>query len=179
MEANTTPEQNFTTRAVGIRYGMIFGVISIVYFLIFNFAELDMSAGVGRWGTTFISFVIVFLAHKFYKDNGDGFMTFGEGVGIAFWIGLIASALSSIFMYIYVKFIDDNFITMMREKAISDMQARGQSEEQIETAMKFVNMFTGPEAMLGFGLFFGILTLVIVGLLVAIFTQKARPEQFA
>lgn len=178
MEANE-PVQNFTTRAVGIRYGMIFGVISIVYFLIFNFAELNMTSGIGQWGTTLISLVIVFLAHKFYKENGDGFMTFGQGVGIAFWIGLIASALSSVFTYIYVKFIDQNFIAMIREKAIDDMQAKGQSEEQIEMGMKFVNMFTSPEALLGMGLFMGILTLVVVGLIISIFTQKPRPEQFA
>lgn len=39
MEENTTPAM--TTKTVGIRYGMIYGVISIVYFLIFVLAELD------------------------------------------------------------------------------------------------------------------------------------------
>ncbi|MEO5978530.1 MAG: DUF4199 domain-containing protein [Chryseolinea sp.] len=168
--------QNFTVRAVGIRYGMIYGVIGIVYFLIFTLAELDMQSGIGRWGTSLIALVIVFLAHKFYKDNGDGYMNYGQGIGIGFWMGLVASVLSSVFTYIYVKFIDESFIQAIRDKAIEDMQAKGQSDDQIEMAMKFVNMFTTPEAILGVGLFFGILILVVISLIISIFTQKPRPE---
>lgn len=166
-----------TTRSVGIRYGIIFGFISIVYFLIFVLADLDMSQGIGRWGTTVISVVVIYIAHKFFKDNGDGFMSIGQGVGIGFWIGLTASVISSVFTYVYVKFIDDGFISKIRDKAIEDMQNKGQSEDQIEMAMKFVNMFTKPEVMFLFGLFFGVLILVVVALIVSLFSQKARPEQ--
>lgn len=177
MEENTE-SQLVTTRSVGIRYGLIFGTISILYFLIFVMADLDMTQGFGRWGTTIIAIVVVFLAHKFFKDNGDGFMSYGQGIGIGFWTGLTASVVSSIFTYIYIKFIDDGFISKIREKAIEDMQAQGQSDEQIEMAMKFVEMFTNAEAMLFFGLFIGMLTLVIIALIVTIFTQKPKPEQF-
>jgi len=166
-----------TTRSVGIRYGIIFGFISIVYFLIFVLADLDMSQGIGRWGTTVISVVVIYIAHKFFKDNGDGFMNFGQGVGIGFWIGLTASVISSVFTYVYMKFIDDGFISKIRDKAIEDMQNKGQSDDQIEMAMKFVNMFTNAEAIFFFGLFFGVLTLVVVALIVTLFSQKARPEQ--
>ena len=177
MEENTDA-QPVTARSVGIRYGLIFGIISIFYFLLFAMADLDMSKGFGRWGTTVIALVIVFLAHKFFKESGDGFMSYGQGVGIGFWTGLTSSVVSSIFTYVYVKFIDDVFVAKIREKAIEDMQAQGQSEEQIEMAMKFVEMFTGAEALLFFGLFIGILTLVIVALIITIFTQKPKPEQF-
>lgn len=174
----STESQPVTTRSVGIRYGIIFGTISIFYFLIFVLADLDMSKGFGRWGTTVIALVIVFLAHKFFKESGDGFMSYGQGIGIGFWTGLVASAISSVFTYVYVKFIDDGFVEKIREKAIEDMQAQGQSDEQIEMAMKFVDMFTGAEALLFFGLFVGILTLVVVALIITIFTQKPKPEQF-
>ncbi len=177
MEENTE-SQLVTTRSVGIRYGLIFGVISIFYFVIFAVADLDMSKGVGRWGTTVIAIVVVFLAHKFYKESGDGFMSYGQGIGIGFWTGLITSVVSSIFTYIYIKFIDDGFITKIREKAIEDMEAQGQSEEQINMAMKFVEMFTNAEAMLFFGLFIGVITVVIIALIITIFTQKPKPEQF-
>lgn len=177
MEENTDV-QLVTPRSVGIRYGLIFGIISIFYFLIFVMADLDMSKGFGRWGTTVIALVIVFLAHKFFKESGDGFMSYGQGIGIGFWTGLTSAVVSSVFTYVYVKFIDDGFVGKIREKAIEDMQAQGQSEEQIEMAMKFVEMFTGAEALLFFGLFIGILTLVIVALIITIFTQKPKPEQF-
>ena len=173
-ESKSTPD--LTTRAVGTRYGVIFGAISIVYFLIFTLLEVDMSSGFARWGTTLISIVIIFLAHKYFKDNGDGFMAYGQGLGIAFWIALIASALSSVFTYIYIKFIDTGYIDMIRQKSIEQMEAQGQSEEQIEVAMKFVNMFTSAEALLGIGLIFGVIILMVVSLIITIFTQKPQPE---
>ena len=103
-------------------------------------------------------------------------MSYGQGVGIGFWIGLVSAVIGNVFTYIYVKFIDESFIAKIRENAIRDMEDKGQSDEQIEMAMKFVNMFTGAEAMLLFGLFFGILMLVIIALIVTIFTQKQQPE---
>jgi hypothetical protein len=177
MEPNVTTTPAITTRTVGIRYGIIGGLISIAYFLILTTAGVDMSQGVGRWAGLLITIVIVFLAHKYYKDNGDGFMTFGQGTGIGFWIGLVSAVISSIFTYIYAKFIDPTFITTMREKAIADMEAKGQSQEQIDMAMKFVDMFMSAESIFIMGLIFGVLITVVIALVIAIFTQKPRPEQ--
>jgi len=178
MDANSET-QAITTRSTGIRYGIIMGTISIVYFLIFVIADLDMSKGIGRWGTTLIAIVVIYLAHKYYKDNGDGFMSYGQGVGIGFWVGLVSAVIGNVFTYIYVKFIDEGFIAKIRENALREMEDQGQSDEQIEMAMKFVNMFTGAEALLLFGLFFGILMLVIIALIVSLITQKQQPETFA
>jgi hypothetical protein len=175
MEENATT-LTVTTRSTGIRYGIIAGFVGIAYFLILTTAGVDLSQGFGRWGGLLITIVVVFLAHKYYKENGDGFMTYGQGIGIGFWIGLISAVISSIFNYIYAKFIDPTFVTMMREKAIEDMEAKGQSQEQIDAAMKIVDMFMTPEAMLFFGLFFGILFTIIIALVISIFTQKPRPE---
>ena len=65
-----------------------------------------------------ITIVIIFLAHKYYKDNGDGFMSYGQGIGIGFWIGLVSAVISSIFTYIYAKFIDPSFITTFVKKQL-------------------------------------------------------------
>lgn len=165
-----------TPRSAGIRYGVIYGVISIAYFIILTAADVDMSKGVGRWAGIVIGIIMIFLAQKFYKENGDGFMTYGQGIGIGFWTSLIASLISSIFTYIYAKLIDPSFITTIREKAIEDMEAQGQSQQQIDTAMKFVEMFTSAEALLVMGLIFGTLIGVIIALIISIFTQKPQPE---
>ena len=65
-----------------------------------------------------------------------------------------SAVISSFFTYIYAKFIDEWLHCEIREKAIADMEAKGQSEEQIEMAMKFVDMFTKAEAILFIGLIF-------------------------
>lgn len=175
MEQQETPA-SVTTRSAGIRYGVISAIISIAYFVILNIAGLDMTQGVWRWAGWVITIAIIFMAHKYYKDYGDGFMSYGQGIGISFWIGTISGVISSIFMYIYVKFIDTGFIDMMKEKQIEQFQENNMSDEQIEQAMEFSAMFMTPEAFLIFGIIGGIITAIIIGLLVTVFTQKKNPD---
>lgn len=174
MEETTTPA--VTTRSVGMRYGIILAVISIVFFLILTFAGVDQSKGAGRWFGIVFYLVVIFLAQKNYKDEGDGFMTYGQGMGITFWIALISSVIYSFFFYVYIKFIDSTFVENVKNKAIEDMQAKGMGDADIERSMSFAEKFMSPEAMLIFGLVGGIIFIVICGLIVTMFTQKTNPN---
>jgi hypothetical protein len=175
MEDNVTTTSTVTTRSVGIRYGIINGLIQIVYFLIATTAGFAMSSGFAPWIGFLISIVMLFLAHKYYKENGDGYMTYGQGIGIGFWTGLVSASISAIFTYIYAK-IDSSYIASIREKAIQDMEAQGQSQQAIDTAMKFVEMFTSAESLLIMGLIFGIIGMLIIAVVMTIFTQRPQPE---
>ena len=171
----TTETTSITTRSVGIRYGVICAVVSIVYFVILNVAGLDQAkmAQAGNW---LIGIVIVFLAQKYYKDNGNSFMSYGQGVGIAFWTGLLCAGIASIFSTIYINFVDPEFVNRIRDKALADMEAKGTPEAQIEMAMKMVSYMTSPMALFIFGLVFTIIMMLVIGLILSIFTQKPRPE---
>ena len=175
MPQTTETTSPTTTRSVGIRYGVICAVISIVYFVFLNVAGFDQAkfAQVVNW---LIGIAIVIMAHKYFKDNGDGFMTYGQGVGIAFWIGLICAAIASVFSTIYINFVDPEFVNRIRDKAMADMEAKGTPEAQIDMAMKIVNTMTSPMALFFFGLVFTIIMLLVIGLILSIFTQKPRPE---
>lgn len=172
MEETTS----ITTRSVGIRYGLILALVSVIYFLVLTIMNVDMTSGFGRWASILFYVAGIFLAHKYFKDNGTGFMSYGEGIGISFWIGLLSSVISSLFTYVYIKFVDSSFVETIKEKQIEEMQARGMSDEQIDQGMKFAEMFMSPEAILIFGIVGGIITVLIVGLIVTIFTQKKSPE---
>lgn len=172
MEESTN---TVTVRSVGIRYGLILAFVGIIMFLIFMITGVNMS-GNARWLSFPIYIVIIFLAHKYFKENGDGFMTFGQGVGISFWMGLLSSVISSIFTYFYIKFIDGSMIQQAKDAEIEKMQNKGMSDEQIDQAMQFAAAFMTPEAFLIIGLIFGIIFIVITGLIISIFTQKKNPE---
>lgn len=177
MEETTTP--SISTRSVGIKYGLVMAVISIAYFVILNTAGVDMTQGIGRWGSLVFYAGIIFLAQKNFKDQGDSFMSYGQGMGISFWISLISSVIGSIFTYFYVKFIDTGYIQQMMDKQREQMEAGGNlSEDQIDNAMSMTAKFMTPEMILIFGIIGGIIMILIVGLIVTIFTQKKNPEPF-
>ena len=103
-------------------------------------------------------------------------MSFGQGLGLGTLIAVISSIISSVFTFIYVSFINTNFIDAIREKSIADMEESGQSQAQIDQAMPFVEMFTSPAAMLIIGILFGVFFGFIISLLVTIFTKNQDPE---
>jgi hypothetical protein len=164
-----------TTRSAGIRFGLISAAIGIIYFIVLRMANVDMQGPAG-WVGWLITGVLIFLAHKYYKENGNGFMSYSQGIGISFWLGLVSAAISSVFTYLYIKFFDTGFIDMMKDKQIEQMQERGMSDEQVDQAMKFAGMFMTPEAMFVMGLIMGIISAVLMGLIVTLFTQKKSPE---
>jgi hypothetical protein len=175
MEDQETTTEKVTTRSAGIRYGLIMAVISIAFFVVMSVAGLDMQGPVGylSWA---ITAVMLFLAHKYYKEQGDGFMTIGQGTGIGFWAGTVSSVISSIFTYVYIKFIDDSFLQTIKDKQIEAMEKQGLSDEQIEQSMKIAGAFTSPEAILGFGIVGGIIVAVIIALLISLFTKNTNPD---
>jgi hypothetical protein len=169
-------QTTISTRSVGVRYGLILAVISIVYFLVLTFANIDMTQGVGRWASLLFYVGIIFMAHKYFKDEGNGYMSYGQGLGITFWISLISSLIYGVFFYIYVKFVDAGFVDMIKDKQIEQMQAQGMSDEQIDQAMQMAGAFMSPEAMLIFAIIGGVFIIMLCGLIVTIFTQKKSPE---
>ena len=178
MEQVETPENQVTTRSVGLRYGLIAGLVSIAYFMIMVVMDINMTEGIGRWLGLLITGAIIFLGHKYYKENGDGFMTIGQGTGIGFWLALVSSAISSVFTYIYLKFIDQSMIQQMIDKARENMEDQGKlSDDQIDQAMKITEKFMTPEIMLGTGLFFGVIMIVILALIISLLTQVKNPEE--
>ena len=169
------PSEVATTRSTGIRYGVISGIIGIFYFVGLSMAGIDIQ-GPAQWAGIIVTIVMVFLAHKYYKDNGDGFMSYSQGIGIAFWMGLVSSVINSVFTFIYVSFIDTNFIENMKDVQIEKMQEQGMSDAQVEQAMQFSSFMFTPTAMLIMGLIIGVIATVFVGLIVTIFTQKKDPQ---
>ena len=180
MENQEVATPSITARSAGIRYGLIMGVFSIVYFLVLITLGADITQGPASWGRYVYCAVLIFLAQKYFKDNGDSFMAYGQGIGISFWMGLISSVISAIFTYVYVKFIDQGFIQQIMDHTREGLEEKGtMSEDQVEQAMAMTAKFMTPEMMLVFGLVFGIIGTVIIGLIVTIFTQKKNPEPFA
>jgi hypothetical protein len=174
MEETSTPF--VTTRSAGVRYGIIMGIAGIALFVIFIVAGVDIQ-GPARWLNVLVLAAVIFLAHKYYKENGDGFMTIGQGIGIGFWLCLVSSTISSVFSYVYMKFIDTGFVQQMIDRAREGMEEKGtMSDEQIDQAMAFTAKLMTPEMILIFGFVFGIIFGVIIAVIVGLFTQKKNAE---
>jgi hypothetical protein len=167
----TAETQTLTTRSVGVQYGLIATVISVVLFLIPAMMALNPFKGVWNWSGAIVSLVLLILAHKKFKDEGDGFMSFGQGMGIAFWMVLVSTFLGFGFTYVYLTFIDSAPFELFMEDQLVEMQESGTPDSAIETAQEWTRKLFWP-----IGFFFALCGGLLFALIVTIFTQKKSPE---
>lgn len=169
-------EDKLTVSQVGLKNGIILGLIFIVYGMILQFLNLDMKMMQYLGYLNYILLIVfVVMAHKAFKEGGDGFMSIGQGLGIGMLITMIATVLSSIFSYIYMKFIDDSMLAKIADAQVAEMEKRGMDDAAIEQAMEISSKFMSVEmiqvwAILGMGIIGFIIVLII-----SLFTKKANP----
>jgi cytochrome bd-type quinol oxidase subunit 2 len=164
-----------TVLNTGIRYGLYLALASIALMLIITIAggnplQNDFKSW-STWVNFAVSIAIIVLAHKYFKDNGDGFMSFGQGFGIAFVAFMVSIAIAGVFTYVYANFIDKNLMEDIWNRTAEQMEQQGQSDETIEVALNMTKKLFWVFYLIGGG--FGA---AVISLIVSIFTQKRNPN---
>jgi hypothetical protein len=164
-----------TTSGTAVRYGLIVGLVCVIYSLILSLADLSMN----RWLSS-ISYLFIIagmvMAYKYFKAHNGGFMSYGQGLGIGTLMSLIAGIITSIFMYIYVKFIDTTIMEKAMDMQRIEMENRGMSDADIDQAMEMAGKFAGPEMVLIGGTFGFLFIGFIIALIVSAIMKHTRPE---
>jgi len=161
-----------TVRSIGIKYGLISSLIMIVFFLALVLTGQDAFDNVWGWVRFAISVVILVFAHKNFKDDTNGFMSYGQGVGIGMLIAIVGVLIGGIFSFIYMNVIDTTVMDAFYQKQLEQMQEKGMPDSQIEMAVGWTKKLFWPIYFVA-AIFFGL----IEALIVSIFTQKKNPEQ--
>ncbi len=167
--------EQVTVMQVAVKWGLILGIISIVLFLAIYFGGL-LGASWPSWIGAIFSAAIIFLAHKEFKDLGDGYMSYGKGLGIGTLTSAISGAVSSIFSYVYIKFINTDYTTELLDITRFKLEDEGQGDEQIDMAMEMMEKFMSPEIMFAMGLFMAIFFGFIISLIVSAVTKNNDPS---
>jgi len=166
-----------TTTSIGIRYGILIGLLIIIYSFVLFVTGQEMNQALGWISIAVLPIVGIFLAHKAFKQANQGFMSYGQGLGIGVLLSLISGSLTTIFSYIYRTFIDPDLAARMLEKMRAKLEAVGNmSDTQIDQMLSMSTKFsTGP---IGFAV--GILSALLLGLVfslvIAAITKNAKPE---
>jgi hypothetical protein len=172
METLATPT---STTSVGMRYGLLTGLVGIVISLVLNMSHLEQSPV--KWLSVAVLIGGIILGQKAYKQANGLFMSYGEGLGVGVIVSGVSAVLSAVFSYIYVTFIDPEMTARILDKARADMEARGNmTDAQIDQAMHFTSMFVQGPALVGVALVGGIVMGLLVSLITAAILKNPKPE---
>ncbi len=172
METSTTPA---STASVGMRYGLLTGLVSII--ISFGLNVTQMEASPLKYLTSVVMIAGIILAQRDFKQRNSGFMEYGQGLGVGVVASTVIGVLSAIFTYIYTAFIDPAIMTRALEKARTEMEAKGNmSDAQIEQAMAMSAKFTSGPILLVFIIVGSIVIGLIISLITSAFIKNAKPE---
>ena len=173
MEINT--QQPASPSAVGIRYGLIVGLISVI--ISFGLYATGQEQGPLRWLSSLVLIGGLVMAMRQFKQMNGGYMSFGQGLGIGTLVSAVTGVLSAIFVYVYMSFVDTGAIERMMDKARSDMEARGGlSDEQMEQGLAMTGKFMTAPALTISVLIGSIIIGFIISLVVSAILKHTKPE---
>ena len=173
MENTSTP---VSTTSIAVRYGLLTGIVSIIYAFMLLAANLEQNTAL-----SLLSLLIliggIFLAHKNYKDNNGGFMSYGQGLGIGTIVSLISGLLGSIFRYIYMSFIDPSAAQRAIDQARAKLEEAGtMSDAQIDQAVQMSQRFSSGPVGVAVGIIMSVIVGFLLSLIIAAITKHNRPE---
>ena len=173
MKTAITPA---TTSSVAIRYGLLTGLLYVIFLFVVFVAGLEASTAVGWLGLVF-PVGGIYLAHQHYKTQNSGFMSYGQGLGIGVLLSIVSGLITGVFNYVYRTFIDPEMNGRMLETVRTKMEEGGNmSDEQIDGALKMSAKFSSGPVGFAVGLVVAVISGFIIALIISAFTKHNRPE---
>ncbi|OGX84056.1 hypothetical protein BEN47_16895 [Hymenobacter lapidarius] len=172
METNST---SVSTTSVGLRYGLLTGLVSIIISFGIFAAQMEDSP------IKYISYLVLIgglvMAMRYYKANNLGFMSYGEGLGIGVMVSAVVGVLSAIFTYVYMNIIDTDAVARMTEKVRAGMEEGGKlTDEQIDQSMAMAGKFMNGPFMVVAVVISSVLVGLVFSLVISAFIKHTKPE---
>jgi len=171
-EEKRTPSMNALT------YGVIAGVVMIVYSLLLFIANLYLNKWLGYLGFILLIAIMAWGTMDYRKKQMNGFMTYGQAFSSCFMIGLFAAIIGAIYMFIFASYIHPGLQNEIIDQARERLASRpGMSDEMMDNALSYTQKFTTPVMMTIFSLIMYIFWAAVIGLILGIFLKKVDPNK--
>jgi hypothetical protein len=164
-----------STARVALKWGIISAIISVVFTIIMYNLDLWKMVWVSIATGLLITILILVLACKEFRTLNNGFMTFGEGLGLSMLIIAVSGLISNAFNQLYVNVIDTGIKDQIADFQEEMYIKQGLSQERIDMAMQQTERFNNPSMQFLFSMLGTLLFGFIISLIIAAVMKKNRP----
>lgn len=120
----------------------------------------------------------IILAHRAFRRANGGLMTYGQGILITLVAIMVSALISTLFNYVYVHYVDPNFVAQMKADMTDFMERNNASDSQIEQSVARFDEMQPPFGKAIFnGLKSGVIGGLVLGLIISAFTKR-KPADF-
>lgn len=167
------PQKSGKIMASAMNAGIITGLVMIAYTLIVNIAGLQYEQWVQWLGLVPMVGVASFFAIQFRQTiPPTGYLTFGQGFKYLFFSMMICTILAIIFYFIYVSFINTDYLMGLLEFTEDKLKEKNLKPEQIKASMEMTKKFMTPISSSLIGLIANSILSVISSLIVGAIIRK-------
>jgi len=171
--------QEVSVKKIALNYGLVLALLSIAVNVIAYVTDnhLDRPWWVSVLGAAVLIGVIVY-GLKAFKIENSGFLSLGEAIKVGLAISLIAGIVGALYNFIFITYIEPEFVNQMLDTARAQMieQNPEMGQEQMDMAIGISEKMMQPSIMFALGiigsLFFGFIVSLISGLIM----KNNRPE---
>ncbi|KYG76655.1 DUF4199 domain-containing protein [Roseivirga echinicomitans] len=167
-------EEQVTGRQIGIKYGVIFGLISALYTLAMAMARIQLPF-VGMFIQWAIVIGVFVFACKEYKANNGNIMSFGKGFGIIMVASLIGGLIRSVASYVYF-IVDPAYLDFMKEAQQNSPFGPPPDQGNAANVEGMMAFFTSPEFIAIMSFLMAIFAGLIFGLIVSAIMKNEEDE---
>lgn len=167
--------EKVSTARIALKWGLIYGLLSIVVTTIIYTFNLMSQSWISTVVSILLSFGVLYLAFREFRDLNGGFMRFGQGLGLGMLLFVTGGVLAAGFDTLYKKVIDPGVVDKILEITEMQYEKSGFSPEVIEQSMEAAKPFiAGPLAPV-IVIFSYALTGFICSLIMAAIMKKNPP----
>lgn len=165
-------EKSNTTFKAGLTYGVILGLILIIYSVLLYVMDMNLNKYVDWISYILIIGIIIYGTKKYRDDNLKGIISYGQALGLSTIIIVFGALISTIYTYFFISVIDPDYINKVLAAAEEQLLKKGMTDDQIEMAIAMQKKMMKPVLMAIMGFFVTVIVGVILSLITSAFLKK-------
>ncbi len=147
-----TPEKT-SNWSLAVRYGLIWAATGFILTLVGFLTDTDASMPTTptslkiAYSILSLGVAIWCIRTAIITDRDEqlgGLIEFGRATGLGIKTGLVTGVVGAVLQVIYTKVINSSYTETMLDATREQMEKQGLSDDQIDQAIKYSEMFMGP-----------------------------------
>ena len=163
---------------VATKWALINALVCIILTYVYYFLNIEQGSAIQY--LSFIPFIaFLLLTQKEYKDQLNGFITFGQGFSAGFRYALFTGLVIGVFTIVYLWILNPEALEKSMEVARADMEAKDMSSADIDKALGITKSLGPWIGGFSVAVFYALVGVIIALIGAAIFKKERSPFDIA